>query len=335
MRPSWLLSPTVLIASLSWCGAVRAGLEGDPSAFDAGTVHAGAPLSHRFMLTNRGSEIVEIIESRPSCGCVTTTPDRRRFGPGESGSLLLAVNTLTRPDGPASWGVTLRCRCGERVAETTLTLTAHVRADLSLEPSALVVETDGAVDRSITLTDRRPTRMTIKAETTCPQVRASVDAPAPLPNPPPAGGGGQGGGWIYAIHLAAPADLPEGRYDEALHLYTSDPEYPDLKLPFTIVKRGLRRVSATPAEVELSIAAPSRRLLLHGGDGDEVEIGGVDTDAAAVTCDWTAGSRPTAAVRLRLDAAKLPADGVRTVVHIHLTRPAGATVDVPVTCMPR
>ncbi len=100
MRQSWLLAPAVLIASLSWCGAGRAGLEGDPPEFDAGTVHAGAPLSHRFTLVNRGSETVEIVEFRPSCGCVTTTTDRRRFGPGDSGSLLLAVNTLTRRTAP-------------------------------------------------------------------------------------------------------------------------------------------------------------------------------------------------------------------------------------------
>ena len=51
------------------------------------------------------------------------------------------------------------------------------------------------------------------------------------------------GPWTYAIHLEAPADLPEGRHDEALHIYTSDPEYPDSKLPFTIVKRGCRCVA--------------------------------------------------------------------------------------------
>ena len=93
-------------------------------------------------------------------------------------------------------------------------------------------------------------------------------------------------------------------------------------------------MSATPAAVELTASAPSLRVLLRS-DGDEVEIGGVDADAAAVTCEWAAGSRPTAAVRLRLDAAKLPADGVKTVVHVHLIKPAEQTVDLPVTCTPR
>ena len=325
MRRPWLLSAAVLVVNLAWGGAGRAGLEGDPPSFEAGEVHAGAPLARRFALVNRGPEAVEIVEVRPSCDCATAAPDRRRFGPGEAGSLLLEVNTLTRPDGPAAWGVTLRCRRGDRVEETALTLTARVRADITLEPSALVVETEGAVSRTVTLTDRRQSAMSVKVETTCPQVRARVGEPAR----------GGDGPWMYTIHLEAPADLPEGRYDEVLHIYTSDPEYPDLKMPFTIVKRAWRRVSATPAAVELTAGSPSRLVLLRGADGEEVEIGGVDADAAVVTCEWAAGPRPTAAVRVRVDAAKLPADGLKTTAHVHLVKPATQTVDVPVTWAPR
>src|SRR5947209_17611463 len=105
MRRPWLLSAAVLVVSLAWGGTGRAGLEGDPPSFDAGEIHAGAPLAHRFTLVNRGPEAVEIAEARPSCDCATAAPDRRRFGPGETGSLLLEVNTLTRPEGPGAWGV--------------------------------------------------------------------------------------------------------------------------------------------------------------------------------------------------------------------------------------
>ena len=142
---------------------------------------------------------------------------------------------------------------------------------MTLEPTALVVVTEGAVDREVTLTDRRPRPLTVvKAETTSPQVRARVDGP-----------GRYGDGLrTWVVHLEAPADLAEGRHDEALHIYTSDPEYPDLKLPFTLDKRPRRRVTAAPAAVELTAgdAAPSRLVLLRGGDGDEVEIGGVEAD---------------------------------------------------------
>jgi len=151
----------VLAADLAACVVGRAGLEGDPPLFHAGDVHAGAPLSHRFTLVNRGADAAEVVEMRPSCGCVTATPDRRRFGPGETGSLLLEVNSLTQPDGPASWRVTLLCQCGERTEETALTLTAAVRADVTLEPTALVVVTEGAVERTVTLTDRRSQPLTV------------------------------------------------------------------------------------------------------------------------------------------------------------------------------
>jgi len=327
MRRPRFLQAVTLIVVLASCAVSRAALEIDPPSFYAGDVRAGAALSHRFTLVNRGPDTMEIIEVRPSCGCTTATPDRRRFGPGESGSLLLEVNTLTQPDGPGSWRVTLFCKSGENAEEKSLALTAQVQADITLEPSALVIVTEGAVDREITLSDRRPHPLTVvKAETTSPLVRARMDEP----------GRGADGRWRCVVHLEAPADLPDGRHDEALHIYTSDPEYPDLKMPFTVVKRSRQRVSATPAAVELATGgSPSRLVLLRGGDDDMIEIERVDADDTAVRCEWSPGSRPTGAVRVRVDPAKLTADGLKAMVHIHLSKPAVQTVDVLVTWTPR
>jgi hypothetical protein len=126
--------------------------------------------------------------------------------------------------------------------------------------------------------------------------------------------------------------MPDGRHDETLHLYTSDPEYPELKMPFTVVKRSRQRVSAIPAAVELKAdGSPSRLVLLRGGDDDMIEIESVNADDAALRCEWSPGSRPTGAVRVRVDPAKLTAESLKAMVHIHLSRPALQTVDVPVT----
>jgi hypothetical protein len=326
MRRPWLLLAAALFTGLAYCAVGRAALEIEAPSFYAGDVRAGAALAHRFTLVNRGSDAVEIVEVRPSCGCTTATPDRRRFGPGEAGSLMLEVNTLTQPDGPGSWRVTLLSKSGENTEEKTLTLTARVQADITLEPTALVIVTEGAVDREITLSDRRPYPLTVvKAETTSPQVRARMDEPSR----------GADGRWRCVVHLEAPADLPDGRHDEALHLYTSDPEYPELKMPFTVVKRSRQRVNATPAVAELRSEAPSRLVLLRGGDDDMIEIEGVDADDAAVRCEWSPGSRPTGAVRVRVDPAKTTAGGLKAMVHIRLSKPAAQTVDVPVTWAPR
>jgi hypothetical protein len=317
--------PLLMLMLLALCPAVgRAALEVDPPLFHAGDVHAGAPLAHRFTLLNTGRDAVEIVEVRPGCGCTTATPDRRILTPGESGSLLLEVNTLTQPDGPASWRVTLTCKSGENTEEKSVALTARVQADVTLDPSALVIVTEGAVDREITLSDRRPHPLSgVRAETTSPQVRARVDEPTR----------GANGQWQCVVHLEAPADLSDGRRDEVLHLYTSDPEYPDLKMPFTVVKRSRQRVTATPAAVELTAGASSRLVLLRGGDGDMIEIDGVDADPA-VHCEWSPGVRPTGAVRVRVDPAH-GVNGLSSTVHIKLSKPAPQTVDVPVTGAPR
>ena len=185
--------------------------------------------------------------------------------------------------------MTLLCKTGDNIEEKAVILTARVHADITLEPSALVVVTEGAVSREITLSDRRPHPLTVvKAETTSPQIKARVEE----------SGRGADGQWRCLIHLEAPADLIDGRRDEVLHLYTSDPEYPDLKMPFTIVKRSRQRVNATPAAVELEAGGSlSRLVLLRGGEDDRIEIESVGVDNAAVRCDWSPGPRPTGAVR--------------------------------------
>ena len=201
MRRPWLLSILVL-TGLAWNAVGRAALVVDPPSYYAGDVHAGVPLTHRFTLVNRGPDAVEIVEVRPSCGCTTATPDRRRFESGQSGSLLLEVNTITQPDGPASWRMTLLCRSGENIEEKAVILTARVHADITLEPSALVVVTEGAVNREISLTDRRPHPLrVVKAETTSPQITARVGK----------SGRGADGRWHCVIHLETPADLTDGR----------------------------------------------------------------------------------------------------------------------------
>jgi len=167
--------------------------------------------------------------------------------------------------------------------------------------------------------------MTLHVEATAPGVRAQAAPPAHAGDGP----------WTYAIRLEAPADLPQGRCDAVLHIYTSDPEYADLKMPFTLVKRAKRRVNATPAALSLTADLPSRRVLLRGGDDEAVEVEEVGCDAAAVTYYWEPGARPTAAVYVRVDPDKAPAAGLKTTLHVRLSKPAPQTVDVPLTCAPR
>src|SRR6266581_3650997 len=91
----------------------RAELKFTTTTVDKGEVRAGPPLSHRFTFTNRGSANVEITEIQSSCGCLTPQLSRRQYSPGEEGSVVAEINTLSPTPGPHAWQVKLTCRVGD------------------------------------------------------------------------------------------------------------------------------------------------------------------------------------------------------------------------------
>src|SRR4029077_5323655 len=113
------------------------------TAIDAGEVKAGAPLSHKFNFVNQGPEVVEITGIESSCGCLTPQLDRRTFQPGEHGSMVLEVNTLSPAPRPHTWLVKLSYRFGATVSEIPLRVTARLVREIVMEPAAVNMFVDG------------------------------------------------------------------------------------------------------------------------------------------------------------------------------------------------
>ena len=70
-----------------------------------GQVRSGTALSHTFHFENPGPGAIEVTEVRGSCGCLTPILEKRVFQPGETGDLLLEVNTLSQSAGGHHWRV--------------------------------------------------------------------------------------------------------------------------------------------------------------------------------------------------------------------------------------
>src|SRR5438477_9178298 len=100
MNRIWGLIILALAAS-----STRADLQFAEKTVKAGEVHTGQPLRQRFTFTNRGLAVVTIDRLSAACGCMTPRLDRKSYPPGESGSFVLEVNTLTQPAGPNRWRV--------------------------------------------------------------------------------------------------------------------------------------------------------------------------------------------------------------------------------------
>jgi hypothetical protein len=306
---------------------VRADLYCPRPTVDAGEVRSGAPLAQPFTLVNRGTAPVEIVGVRPSCGCIR--PDARPllYPPGQEGALLLEVNTLTQPAGPHAWSLQVVYRCGEQEESLTLTVTARVVTEISVEPPVLALSTDAALAHELLVIDRRDRPLDLLAvQSSLPQVRTSLGEPRR----------DEQGRWCRAVRVEVLADCPDGRHDAVLHLLTNDPAYPELRVPLTVTKRPRAQVRATPEAITLTAVGdgplPARIVLLDSADGRPVAVERVEADDPAVTCRWAPGPGPRATLKVQVERARIPGAVLQTTVHVHLSGPTPQTLTLPLTC---
>jgi hypothetical protein len=316
------------MALLLAAGGSRAELECTASVVDKGEVRSGLSLSHRFAFVNRGGKAVEITDVRPSCGCLAPKLEQRTLQPGESGELLLEINTLTQPEGRNGWRVTLGYKDGEGEYELPLYVNARIVAEITVEPPSLAIYTDAALGHEITVIDRRVEPLTVRAVlASSPYVRTHLGELRREKT----------GQWRRTIAVEVLADCPEGTHQETLRICTSDPLYAELKVPFTVVKHARREVSAAPAAVVLSAAGeeplPARVVLLSASDDREVRIERIECDHEAISCRWASGPGRQATLKIRADRNRITGDRLRTAVRVHLSQPAAETIVIPVSCL--
>lgn len=323
MRPHFLTVAAFLFIAAS----ASADVHFAQTVIDVGEVKAGLPLMRRFHFSNTGGETAHIIEVRASCGCLVPRLERRSFGPGEEGALLMEVHTLGQPAGPHTWTARVICRSGEQTGEIPLQLSARVVREVSVQPAELTIIADGPVQHEIRVSDLRLKRLAVRSATASSsklQVRvfecpfANLDCAA----------------WI--VRIAVADDCPPGRYNESVVIHTDDPEYGALTVPVTLVKRDRSGLSVLPASVSVTVASdqpvPSQILLVRSNDGREVVVERVIADHPALTCTWARGPGVNATVKVQFDRQKIDSTSSQTSVRIHVRAPAEQVLSVPVSC---
>jgi hypothetical protein len=321
----------VVCASILVCLAgstARADLRFAAPRAKVGELRSGAKVAHSFAFVNEGPDAVEILEARPGCGCLTPLPARRVYGPGEEGSIPLEINARGQSAGPHTWRLALRYRAGAAERETTLEVTAQVLTEVTLQPAALTLFADGPLTQEIVLTDTRPHPLTVTATaTSCPALRARLTEPYR-----------DGlGHWLRKITLEIDA-CPEGRHAERLLVYTNDPDYRELEVPITLVKRARQRLTATPDRVALRLApgdtAASCCVRLVDRQGDKVIVEAVTADKSGIVCRWAPGPGNGATVRMQVERDRVGAGAFEGTVRVRLSAPVPETVSIPVSCTP-
>jgi hypothetical protein len=329
MRRPILVAGMVLFLDLSWYAATgKAELYCEQPVHQAGQVRNGLPLSHRFTIINRSTVGIEITDVRSTCGCLSPQIEKRTLGPGEQGTVLLEINTLTLAQGTQSWRSRLIYREREKTNELELIIVGDVVTEVLVQPSALTLPAELPGSHAITVTDTRSHALTVRAvETGSACLRATIGAVRR-----------EDGSSVQKISIAVPDDCPEGRHNLSLHLYTDDPLYREFTVPITVVKRPRQSVSVVPARLVLEgdkgQPIPARLVRISTATGAEVEIERVATDDSVLRCTASKGTGTVATVRIEIDPTHLNGD-FHSDVRVHLLKPTPETVTIPVWCVVR
>jgi hypothetical protein len=293
---------------------------------EAGEVRAGAPLSHAFRFRNEGDAEVVITGLRGSCGCLAPHADKEHIKPGGEGSVLLDIHTLGQAQGPHRWRVTVSYRSGNSIYEMPLLFSARVVREISVQPASVTVFADHAASQEILITDMRskPLRIT-KLSSSSRHLGGAMTGEYQDGN----------GKQVLRIRLQVPEDFPEGRHAETLTIATDDPDYPELRVPISIIKHARERIGATPNQVALEVldgqAAAGQLIMVRDRENHKVVVEEVICDDPAVKCRWSTGPGAMATVKVMVDRSQAVEGNHECTVQVRVNQPVRETVMVPVT----
>ncbi len=314
-----------LLSTLLAVGQAGTGLHFNEPRADIGEVRSGRPVEHTFHFHNDGPWPVAVSSVTASCGCLAPKAECRAYRPGEAGGVVLAVNTLSQAAGSHEWTVRVAYRDEAEWHEAVLCLRATVVPEVTAQPAELTVFADGPVTHEVVVTDLRPRPLhVLDVRSSTPELRGRVTHVA------------QDSAGRSAHHVRVEvAPGREGRHEEALTLYTDDPEHRELRVPVTIVRRPRQGVTVSPTSLSVDAAAgepvPSQTLLVRDAQGAPVRLAAVDASDPALSGHWAQGPGTMATVKVRVDGARLHGDTLRGEIRIRVAAPVEATLVVPVT----
>ncbi len=84
------------LSSLSFAQLMGPKLVVQQTEYDFGNIKQGVKVTHIFVLTNSGGDLLKITDIQASCGCTAALPDKNELGPGESTNLKVTFNSAGR-----------------------------------------------------------------------------------------------------------------------------------------------------------------------------------------------------------------------------------------------
>lgn len=268
-------------AQRNWAQAMFA-----ESGHDFGPVPRGAVVRHQFVMTNRLSEPVRILDVRASCGCTTGRALAEQVGPGQQAVIEAQMDTRNFVGVKATTLTVTLVTASGRQAEARLGVRSTILSDVVLNPGTLEFGTlSRGQEAELRLEIDRVGAPNWRIERMLASQRLSQAIEATLYESYRTG---QGVGYVLVAKVRP--DAAAGWIREEIQLRTNDPETPVVPIPVQLEVRG--RLTATPALVSLGRAIPQARVLVRGsqpfaitaieGAGEDLEVRGGGDGAKAV-----------------------------------------------------
>ena len=86
----------ITISAVSFAQLMGPKLLVQPINHDFGTIEQGEKVTHVFVLTNNGGDLLTILNVQTSCGCTAAKPEKNELAPGESTNLKVTFNSTGR-----------------------------------------------------------------------------------------------------------------------------------------------------------------------------------------------------------------------------------------------
>jgi hypothetical protein len=313
---------------LGWTGSAQADLHFPKKILNLGKIKGGVPLAFVFLFEAKGTEPVEILEVRPGCGCVSPELTGKKFEPGETGKIMLKVNTLGEAAGPHRWYLYLIYRQGQTETQVPLQILADVSNEMTVQPARLSIHTSGKHTQELRLIDFRTQPLAIKeVRTTATFVQAVCGKTARDDKD----------NWVTRIQIKIGDDVPTGRNEVMVNIYTDDAVYRHLQVPVVVTRPPVQRFVPLPAEVKLygtrGQPLPSRLVVIRDVKEEGVEIGAIKAGHPAIQCKWATGPGSSATLKIQIDAAKMKDDRLESEIQVEIAGVSPQTITIPVFCL--
>jgi hypothetical protein len=139
----------------------------DEDNFDFGDISDLAPVTQSVTFKNTGDKVLEIADVKASCGCTTSKLAKKKYEPGEAGSVDITFNPKGK-SGKQTKSVRFTSNDPEAKVRA-VTFTANIQSVFGTEPTqALFKYSDGKYDKTsetFTITNRHTEPMSILSAT--------------------------------------------------------------------------------------------------------------------------------------------------------------------------